>query len=94
MIPPVDYIRILPELVLSVFGIIIMLVDPLIPEQSPKKPLGIIAIIGTLAGLVATAYQTKLLRQRFLQHHQRRYLQRLLPRGRTADRAGRHPHFV
>jgi NADH-quinone oxidoreductase subunit N len=58
MIPAVDYIRILPELVLSVFGIIIMLVDPLIPEQSPKKPLGIIAIIGTLAGLAATAYQT------------------------------------
>ncbi len=59
MIPPVDYIRILPELVVSVFGIIIMLVDPLIPEQSPKKPLGIIAIIGSLAGLAATAYQTK-----------------------------------
>jgi NADH-quinone oxidoreductase subunit N len=58
MIPAVDYIRILPELVVSVFGIIIMLVDPLIPEQSPKKPLGIIAIIGTLAGLAATAYQT------------------------------------
>jgi NADH-quinone oxidoreductase subunit N len=58
MIPAVDYIRILPELVVSIFGIIIMMVDPLIPEQSPKKPLGIIAIIGTLAGLAATAYQT------------------------------------
>ncbi len=58
MIPAVDYIRILPELVLSIFGIIIMLVDPLIPEQNPKKPLGIIAILGTLAGLAATAYQT------------------------------------
>ncbi len=58
MIPPVDYIRILPELVLSIFGIVIMLVDPLIPEQGSKKPLGLIAIIGTLAGLAATAYQT------------------------------------
>lgn len=58
MIPAVDYIRILPELVVSVFGIIIMLVDPLIPEQSPKKPLGMIAIVGSLAGLAATAYQT------------------------------------
>lgn len=58
MIPAVDYIRILPELVVSVFGIIIMLVDPLIPEQSPKKPLGIIAILGSLAGLAATVYQT------------------------------------
>ena len=58
MIPSVDYIRILPELVLSVFGIICMLVDPLIPEQDSKKPLGIIAIFGALAGLAATAYQT------------------------------------
>ena len=59
MIPAaVDYIRILPELVLAVFGILVMLVDPLLPEQSPKKPLGIIALIGVVAGLVATIYQT------------------------------------
>ncbi len=58
MIPSVDYIRILPELVVSIFGIIIMIVDPLLPEESPKRPLGIIAVIGTLAGLAATAYQT------------------------------------
>ena len=58
MIPAVDYIRILPELVLSVFGIICMLVDPFIPEESSKKPLGIIALVGTLAGLAATAFQT------------------------------------
>ncbi len=58
MIPSVDYIRILPEIVLSIFGIIVMMADPLMPEQSPKKPLGMIAVIGTLAGLAATAYQT------------------------------------
>jgi NADH-quinone oxidoreductase subunit N len=58
MIPAVDYIRILPELVLSVFGIIVMMVDPLIPEQGSKKPLGYIATVGALAGLAATAYQT------------------------------------
>jgi NADH-quinone oxidoreductase subunit N len=58
MIPAVDYIRILPELVLSIFGILIMVADPLIPEQGSKKPLGLIAIIGTLAGLAATIYQT------------------------------------
>ena len=58
MIPAVDYIRILPELVLGVFGIIAMMADPLIPEQGSKKPLGIIAVVGLLAGLVATAYQT------------------------------------
>jgi len=58
MIPSVDYIRILPELVVSLFGILVMLVDPLLPEQSPKKPLGVIALVGALAGLAATAFQT------------------------------------
>ncbi len=59
MIPTVDYIRILPELVLSIFGILAMVVDPLIPTQSSKKPLGYIALVGVLAGLAATAYQTQ-----------------------------------
>ncbi|HWS98471.1 MAG TPA: NADH-quinone oxidoreductase subunit N [Candidatus Methylomirabilis sp.] len=58
MIPTVDYIRILPVLVLSVFGILIMLVDPVLPEDSSKKPLGYIALVGVLASLAATAYQT------------------------------------
>src|SRR5271169_503159 len=58
MIPAVDYIRILPELMLTLFGIIVMIVDPLISEQGSKKPLGMIAVVGTLAGLAATVYQT------------------------------------
>jgi len=58
MIPSVDYIRILPEVVLSVFGIIVMMADPLIPEQGSKKPLGVIAVIGVLFGLAVTGYQT------------------------------------
>jgi NADH-quinone oxidoreductase subunit N len=58
MIPAIDYIRILPELVLSVFGIIVMMIDAVIPEQGSKKPLGMIAIVGTLAGLAATAFQS------------------------------------
>jgi NADH-quinone oxidoreductase subunit N len=58
MIPTVDYIRILPELVVTIFGILVMLVDPLIPERDSKKPLGLIALVGTLAGLAATVYQS------------------------------------
>ena len=58
MIPTVDYIRILPELVVSIFGILVMLVDPVIPDHSSKKPLGIIALVGSLAGLAATLYQS------------------------------------
>ena len=94
MIPAVDYIRILPELVLSIFGIIVMMVDPLFPSKAPKKPLGIIALVGVLAGLAATVYQTGYYGSAFLQHDQRRYLQRLLPYRRAADRAGRHPDLV
>ena len=58
MIPAVYYIRILPELVVSLFGIIIMLVDPILPDNSPKKPLGVLAVIGVLLGMAATYYQT------------------------------------
>jgi NADH-quinone oxidoreductase subunit N len=58
MIPAVWYIRILPEVVLSVFGIIVMLVDPVLPEKGSKKILGYIGLVGALAGLAATWYQT------------------------------------
>ena len=58
MIPTVDYIRILPEVVLTIFGILVMLVDPLIPTHDSKKPLGIIALAGVLAGLAATLCQS------------------------------------
>ena len=58
MIPTVDYIRILPALALSVFGILVMLVDPVLPEDGSKKVLGYIALVGVLASLAATAYQT------------------------------------
>jgi NADH-quinone oxidoreductase subunit N len=51
-----DYIRILPELVLSVFGILIMLLDPLVDEENSQKVLGLIAFFGTVAGLAATWY--------------------------------------
>lgn len=49
-----EYVRILPELVLSAFGILIMLLDPLMDEQKSQKTLGLIGFIGTLAGLLAT----------------------------------------
>lgn len=58
-IPTVDYIRILPEIVLGVFGIIVMLVDPLIPQQNSKKPQGYIAFAGTLVTLGAVLCQAR-----------------------------------
>jgi len=58
MIPTIDYIRILPELVLSVTGIMIMLADPVLPGSN-KKALGTIALGGLLAGLMATFLQAE-----------------------------------
>ncbi len=49
-----EYLRILPELVLSFFGIIVMVVDPLLDEERSQKTLGAIALIGTLAALAST----------------------------------------
>ena len=59
-IPPgVDYIRILPEIILSIFGMIIMIVDPLVDERRSQKTIGIIALIGSLAAIAATLYQAQ-----------------------------------
>src|SRR5579871_333244 len=55
----VDYIRILPELVLSAFGIIVMLLDPVIEGEEGQKTLGGIAFVGTLAALAATWYMSQ-----------------------------------
>jgi len=54
-----DYIRLLPEIVLSIFGIVIMLVDPLIDERRSQKKLGAIALVGALAAIVATIIQAQ-----------------------------------
>jgi NADH-quinone oxidoreductase subunit N len=50
-----DYIRILPEIVLSLFGMLIMVLDPLFDERRSQKVLGVIGLLGTLAGLAATS---------------------------------------
>ena len=40
----VDYIRILPEIVLSIFGMVIMVLDPLVDERRSQRTLGGIAL--------------------------------------------------
>ncbi len=54
-----DYIRILPELILSAFGILVMLLDPLVDEEKSQKTLGFIAFVGTVAGLIATWFMAQ-----------------------------------
>lgn len=60
MIPQsVDYIRLLPEIVLTIFGMIVMVVDPLLDERRSQRTLGTIALVGSLAALGATLFQAQ-----------------------------------
>jgi NADH-quinone oxidoreductase subunit N len=56
-ISSVDYIRILPELVLTLFGIGVMLIDPFLEPKASRKGLGIFSLVGTLAAVAAGFYQ-------------------------------------
>jgi len=55
----VDYVRILPELILSAFGIVVMLLEPLVDEEKSQKTLGLIAFAGTVAGLLSTWFMAQ-----------------------------------
>ncbi|MGZ4788392.1 MAG: NADH-quinone oxidoreductase subunit N [Terriglobales bacterium] len=60
MIPNIqsaDYIRLLPELVLIAFGMIVMIAEPLVDQQSNRKSLGVIALVGAVLSIVASIYQ-------------------------------------
>jgi NADH-quinone oxidoreductase subunit N len=52
-----DYICILPELVLTAFGIAVMILDPLLPAGKSRRNLGILSLVGTLLAIVAAVYQ-------------------------------------
>jgi NADH-quinone oxidoreductase subunit N len=57
--PGTDYMRILPELVLSIFGMLVMVVDPLLDEDSSHEALGTIAFVGTLIALASTFWMAQ-----------------------------------
>jgi NADH-quinone oxidoreductase subunit N len=48
-----DYLRILPEIVLSLFGMLIMVLDPLMDEEKSQKVLGGIGLAGAVAALIS-----------------------------------------
>jgi NADH-quinone oxidoreductase subunit N len=54
-----DYIRLLPEIVFAVFGMIVMLLDPLLDDRSSQKTLGLVALLGCLTALGATLFQAQ-----------------------------------
>jgi len=53
-------LRILPEVVLTVVGVLIMLIEPLLVKGKSRKPLGWFAVLGVIAALAASLYQYQL----------------------------------
>ena len=60
MIPVPDIFRILPEVVLTVTGVIVMLIDASLPSSTPRRSLGWIAAFGTVAALWVSLWQLSL----------------------------------
>lgn len=54
-----DYVRILPEIILCLFGMLVMMLEPLIDERKNPKVLGAIALVGALAALGATWFMAQ-----------------------------------
>jgi NADH-quinone oxidoreductase subunit N len=55
----VEYVRILPEIVLSLFGMLIMVLDPLVDERRSQRLLGSIALVGSVAAIASALYQSQ-----------------------------------
>ena len=52
-----NVLALLPELILTVFGVAIMLAEPVLPATQSRKPLGWLAILGAVAAIFASWYQ-------------------------------------
>lgn len=57
--PLADYVRVLPELILTAFGMVIMVVDPLLDPDSSHQSLGTIALVGALAAFASTYWMAQ-----------------------------------
>jgi NADH-quinone oxidoreductase subunit N len=55
-----NVLALLPELILTLTGVFIMLVEPCLKLATSRKPLGWIAVAGTVASLIASWYQVSL----------------------------------
>jgi NADH-quinone oxidoreductase subunit N len=57
-LPATDYIRVLPELILTGFGVFIMMAEAFLRSEQSRKPLGVLAFMGTLVATMASFYQS------------------------------------
>src|SRR6266702_851638 len=55
-----NVLALLPELILTLTGVLVMMAEPCLAPSSSRKPLGWIAIAGTVAALFASWYQVSL----------------------------------
>jgi NADH-quinone oxidoreductase subunit N len=53
-------LRILPEVILTAVGVLIMLIEPLMPRGQSRRSLGWFAVLGMIAALAASLYQYQL----------------------------------
>ncbi|MGA2350797.1 MAG: NADH-quinone oxidoreductase subunit N [Terracidiphilus sp.] len=60
MNPVPDIFRILPEVVLTLTGVLVMLLDAALPPKWARRPLGWVAAIGTTAAIWASLWQISL----------------------------------
>ena len=57
MNPVPDIYRILPEVILTLTGVAVMLIDATLQPQLPRRPLGWLAAVGTTLALWASLWQ-------------------------------------
>jgi NADH-quinone oxidoreductase subunit N len=55
VVPDID--RILPELLLTVTGVLTMLIEPVMPAGMSRKPVGFLSLAGVIAALLASVWQ-------------------------------------
>ena len=87
-----NVLALLPEFILTLTGVLVMLAEPCLKPTASRKPLGWLAILGTVARrrrqLVSASASAPL--TRLLRHHPGRRLLRLLPSPHRRHRP-RHP---
>lgn len=54
-----DYVRVLPEIVLAIFGMVIMVLDPLMDEQKGQRTVGAIGLAGVVSALLSTWFMAQ-----------------------------------
>jgi NADH-quinone oxidoreductase subunit N len=55
--PVPSVLRILPEVILTITGVLAMLIESMLPKGASRKPIGVLALLGVIAALVASVWQ-------------------------------------